>query len=73
MIEIFYWYNVDLKDDSSLNFEDILEKAFVLVKRNKCLANFMQNIEKDLTNQHINFEENHFNDLNTVESFTLSE
>lgn len=41
-MEIFYQYDVELKDDDSLDFGDFLEKARVLVKRRKFLADLFQ-------------------------------
>ncbi len=41
-MEIFYRYDIDLEDDDSLDFDDVLEKALVLVKRSKYLADFIQ-------------------------------
>ena len=38
VMEIFYRYDIDLEDDDSLDFGDLLEKALALVKRSKCLA-----------------------------------
>lgn len=48
VMEIFYRYDIDLEDDDSLDFENVLEKAIVLVKRSKCLADFIQDRETDL-------------------------
>lgn len=41
VIEIFYQYDIGLKDKNSWNFEDLLEKMFVLIKYYKYLAVFI--------------------------------
>ncbi len=71
-MEIFYRYDIDLEDDGSLDFEDILEKALMLVKRSKCLADFIRDRENDLIDKHTGLEEKRPNAPNTVEPFTLS-
>lgn len=48
MMEIFYQYNINLKDNDSLNFEYLSEKALVLVKRRKFQADLLQNKETHL-------------------------
>lgn len=40
-MEIFYQYDIDLEADDSLDFGDLLEKALVLVKRRKFLADLL--------------------------------
>ncbi len=70
VMEIFYWYDIDLEDDNSLDFDDILEKALVLVKRSNYLADFIWDRENDLINKHTGLEEKHPNASNTIESFT---
>ncbi len=51
LMEIFYQYDIDLEDDDSLDFEDVLEKALVLVKRRKFLADLIQDKMTDLVNK----------------------
>lgn len=53
VMEIFYRYDFDLEDEVGLDFEDLLKKALVLVKRCKCLAAFIREKETDL---HTGFE-----------------
>lgn len=72
VMEIFYQYNIDLENDGSLDFEEVLEKTLVLIKRNKYLAGFIWDRENDLINKHTGLEEKRSNTPNTVESFTLS-
>lgn len=72
MIEIFYCYDIDLKDNNSLDFEDVLEKVFVLLKCSKCLADFIWDRKTDLIDKHTGLEEKHSNNPNTVVPFTLS-
>ena len=52
VMEIFYRYDIDLEDDDDLDFEDLLEKALVLVKRKKFLADFIRDEETDLANKY---------------------
>ena len=70
VMEIFYRYDIDLEDDDSLNFDDVLEKALILVKRSKCLEDFIRDRENDLIDKHTGLEEKRPNAPNTVESFT---
>ena len=43
LMEIFYQYDdIDLEDDNDLDFEDLLKKALVIVRRRKSLANLPQ-------------------------------
>ncbi len=69
-MEIFYRYDIDLEDNNSLDFNDILEKALVLVKHSKCLADFIRDKENDLIDKHTGLEKKRPNTPNTVESFT---
>lgn len=39
-MEIFYRYYMDLDDEDGLDFDDLLEKALVLVKRRKVSRRF---------------------------------
>ena len=48
VMEIFYWHDIDLEDDNGLNFEYLLEKALVLFKHRKYLADIMRDKETDL-------------------------
>lgn len=48
VMEIFYRYDIDLEDDDSLDFEDLLKKALVIVRRGKFLADLLQDRETDL-------------------------
>lgn len=52
MIEIFYQYDINLKDDNDLDFGDLLEKALVLIKRRKFLADFINDKETDLVHKY---------------------
>lgn len=72
MIEIFNQYNIDLEDNNSLDFEKILKKVLVLVKRSKYLVNFMRDKKNNLIDKYTSLEEKCPNVLNTVEPFTLS-
>ena len=47
-MEIFYQYNIDLEDDDSLDFEYLLEKALILVKRRNFLTDLLQEKKTDL-------------------------
>ena len=69
-MEIFYRYDIDLEDDGSLDFEDVLEKALVLVKRSKCQVDFIRDRENDLIDKHTGLEEKCPNASNTFEPFT---
>ena len=53
VMEIFYWYDIDLEDDNRLDFEDLLEKALVLAKRRKYLADFIRDKKTDLVNKYV--------------------
>ncbi len=53
VMEIFYRHDIDLEDDDSLDFEDLLEKALVKIRRRKYLADFIQDKEIDLVNKYI--------------------
>lgn len=70
VMEIFYRHDTDLEDDDGLNFEDLLEKVLVLVKRRNYLADFIRNKETDLVNKYTNSQEKVPIAPNTVESFT---
>lgn len=48
LTEIFYRYDIDLEDDDSLDFEDLLKKALVIVRRGKFLADLLQDRETEL-------------------------
>ena len=48
VMEIFYRYDIDLEDDDSLDFEDLLKKALVIVRRGKFLADLLQDRETNL-------------------------
>ena len=52
VMEIFHQYDIDLEDDDSLDFGNLLEKALVLVKRRKFLADLLQDKETDLIYKH---------------------
>lgn len=52
MIEIFYWYNINLENNGNLDFDNLLEKSLILVKCRKYLADFIQNKEIDLVNKY---------------------
>lgn len=53
VMEIFYWYDIDLEDDNRLDFEDLLEKALVLVKRRKYPADFIRDKKTGLVNKYV--------------------
>ncbi len=52
-----------MEDNDSLDFDDVLEKARVLVKRSKCLADFIQDRENDLIDKYTGLEEKRPNAL----------
>lgn len=52
MIEIFYQHNINPEDDNGLDFEDLLEKTLVLVRRKKYLADFIWDKEIHLANKY---------------------
>lgn len=52
VMKIFYQYDIDLEDDDSLDFGNLLEKLLILVKRKKYLADFIKDKETDLTNKY---------------------
>lgn len=52
MTEIFYRCDIDLETDDGPDFWDLLEKALVLVKHRKFLADFIQDKETDLVNNY---------------------
>ena len=45
LTEIFYRYDIDLEDD--INFDDLLEKTLVFIRRRKWLADFIKENESD--------------------------
>ena len=69
-MEIFYWYDIDLENDNSLDFDDVLEKALVLVKCSKYHEDFIRDKKNDRINKHTDFEEKRPNAPNTIEYFT---
>ena len=71
LMEIFYRYDINL-DEDGLDFENVLENGLVLVKRSKCLVDFIRDRENDLIDKHTGLEEKRPNAPNTVEPFTLS-
>ncbi len=56
-MEIFYQHDIDLEDDDSLDFEDLLKKALVIVRRRKFLADLLQDRETDLAYKHAESQE----------------
>lgn len=70
VMEMFYCYDIDLEDDESLEFEYLLEKALLLVKRTKYLANFMRDKETDLVNKYTDPQDKVPTTFNIVEPFT---
>ncbi|MCJ1347938.1 hypothetical protein MMC31_006168, partial [Peltigera leucophlebia] len=65
VMEIFY------RDDNGLDFGDLLEKALVLVKRRKFLAEFIQDKDTDLVNKYTELPQEKFPTTpNIVEPFT---
>ena len=69
-MEIFYRYDIDLEDDDGLDFGDLLEKALVLVRRRKYLADFIREKETDLVNKYTDSQEKVPTGPNIVEPFT---
>lgn len=65
-MEFFYWYNIKLEDNNRLDFEDLLEKALILVSR-KCLADFIRDKKIDLVNKYVDYLEKVPATLNIVE------
>lgn len=55
MIEIFYQYNIDLKDNNDYDFKDLLKKALVLIKDRKDLADLIRNKKTNLVNKNAGF------------------
>lgn len=53
VIEIFYHYNINLEDNNSLDFEDLLKKTLVIVRYGKFLANLVHDGETELTYKYI--------------------
>lgn len=41
VMKIFYWHDINLEDNDSFDFEDLLNKAVVLVGRRKFLADLL--------------------------------
>ena len=68
-MEIFYRYVIDLEDDDSLDFGDLLEKALVLVKRRKYLADFIRHKETNLVNKYTDPQEKVSTAPNIVKPF----
>lgn len=70
LMEIFYRYDINLEDDDGLDFEDLLEKALVLIKRRKYLADFIGDKETDRVNKNTGAQEKVPTAPNIVEPFT---
>ncbi|MCJ1344896.1 hypothetical protein MMC31_003101 [Peltigera leucophlebia] len=70
VMEIFYRYDIDLEDDDDLDFEDLLEKALLLVKRRKFLADFIRDGDTDLVNKYTEPQEKVPTTPNVDEPFT---
>ena len=70
VMEIFYRCDIDLADDDGLDFEDLLEKKLVLVKRRKFLADFIQDKETYLINKYTEPQKKVTTTPNNVEPFT---
>ena len=70
VMEIFHRHDIDLEDNDNLDFEDLLEKALVIVKRRKFLADFIQDKETDLVNKYAEPQEKVPTTPNNVEPFT---
>ena len=70
VMEIFHRHDIDLEDDNSLDFEDLLKKTLVIVKRKKFLADFIQDKETDLVNKYAEPQEKVPTTPNNVELFT---
>lgn len=51
-MEIFYQHDIDLEDNNSLGFENLLKKALIIVRRRKFLANLLQDRKIDLVYKH---------------------
>lgn len=47
-MEIFCRHDIDLEDEVSLDFEELLKKAIVIVRRKKFLVDLLQDKETDL-------------------------
>lgn len=47
-MEIFCQHDIDLEDDVSLDIEELLKKAIVIVRRKKFLVDLLQDKETDL-------------------------
>ena len=56
-MEIIYQHDIDLEDDDGLDFEDLLQKALVIVRRRKILADFIQDKETDLVSKYTDSQE----------------
>ncbi len=70
VMEIFYRHDIDLKDDDGFNFENSLEKAMVLVKRKKYLADFILGKGTDLVDNYTDSQGKVYTSPNIVELFT---
>ena len=63
LTELFYRYDIDLEDEDDIDFDDLLEKALVLIRCKKWLADFIEekestwmfrNPQKDQPTTHVN-------------------
>lgn len=70
VIEIFCWHNIDLENDNSFDFEDLLEKTLVIVRCKKIMVDFIQDKETDLVSNYPDSHEKVSITSNIVEPFT---
>lgn len=68
-MEIFHWYDINLENDDSLDFEDLLEIAVILVGRRKFLADLLWDRGTYLVDKYAEPQEKAFITPNNVESF----
>lgn len=47
LTEIFYCYNINFENDNNINFDNLLKKTLMFIRRIKCLANFIKENKSD--------------------------
>lgn len=52
-MKIVYWYNINLKNNNNLNFEDLFIRILVIIRYKKFLVALIQSKEIDLVNKYI--------------------
>lgn len=69
-MEIFYCYNIDPKDNNNLDFEDLLKKALVMVRRKKFMADLQKYRETESVFKYAELQDKVSSISNTIEHFT---